>query len=71
MRMNKTSQKWLAVALIGTVIYGICSIVIGPGSLLVKILGIFYLALWWGFIRSKWKSKESENDFWDGPEASK
>lgn len=69
--MNKTSQKWLAVALIGTVIYVVCGIVIESGSFLVKILSIFHLALWWGFIRSKWKSKKSENNFWDGPEASK
>lgn len=64
--MNRRSQIWLAVALIGTAIYSVCAIVIGFNSLLVKTLSLFSLVVWWMFFNSRWMYKKDENEFWDG-----
>lgn len=64
--MNRRSQIWLAVALIGTAIYSVCAIVIGFNSLLVKTLSLFLLVVWWMFFYSRWMYKKDENEFWDG-----
>lgn len=64
--MNKASQIWLAIALIGTVIYSVCAMFMGFNSLLVKVLSLSSLALWWLFVASRWRNKKDENEFWDG-----
>lgn len=64
--LHKNSQIWLGIALVGTVVYSICAILIGSNSLLVKVLSLLSLILWWLFISSRWKYKKDENEFWDG-----